>query len=90
MKNIDISSYLPSEGLVPDDVFKLCHTIFEKRVSIKQSLRKGVWMHLTGVFPPELKAREDRERYIEKLRMVYDSLKGTYCTFIVYSVEAKN
>ena len=33
-------------------------------------------MHLVGVFPPELKERDERERYIEKLRMVYDSLKG--------------
>ncbi len=39
-------------------------------------------MHLVGVFPPELKAREQRERYIEKLRMVYDSLKGEAKVFV--------
>lgn len=81
MKNIDIPSYLPSNELAPDDIYKLCCTIFEKRSSIKQSLRKGVWMHLVGVFPPELKAREQRERYMEKLRMVYDTLKGIYLFF---------
>ena len=76
IKNIDIPSYLPSSGLAQGHIFNLCHSIFEKRVSIKHSLRKGVWMHLVGVFPPELKERDERERYIEKLRMVYDSLKG--------------
>lgn len=54
----------------------LCHEIFEHRVKVKQDLRKGVWLHLVGVFHPDLKSREERERYIAKLRMVYDHLKG--------------
>ena len=56
---------------------KLCRDVFERGVTIKPELRRGVWMHLVGVFHPALEAREEREHYVEKLRMTYDHLKGT-------------
>lgn len=55
----------------------LCRNIFEKGMKIKQELRKGVWLHLVGVFPPDMKTRDERELYFNKLKRVYDSLRGT-------------
>ena len=55
----------------------LCRDIFEKGMKIKPALRKGVWLHLVGVFHPDMKTREERELYFNKLKRVYDSLRGT-------------
>ncbi len=71
-----MGNFLPSKGLKPSHVMKLCRDIFERGIKIKPELRRGVWMHLVGVFHPCLEAREEREHYIEKLRMTYDHLKG--------------
>ena len=77
MKYLDVASFLPTKKLKGNHVMNLSRGIFEKGVRIKPELRKGVWMHLVGVFHPDLQSREEREQYIAKLRMVYDNLKGT-------------
>ena len=77
LKYLDVGNFLPSKGLKSAHIVKLCRDIFERGVKIKPELRRGVWLHLVGVFHPCLETREDREHYIEKLRMTYDHLKGT-------------
>ena len=54
----------------------LAEDIFEAGMSVKPQLRKGVWPHLVRVFHPSLESHEDREQYLSKLRLIYDSLKG--------------
>lgn len=78
LKYLDVVSFLPSRGLKGSHIMKLSQDIFERGVKIKPELRRGVWFHLVGVFHPLLEDREDREQYIEKLRMVYDHLKGMH------------
>ena len=57
-------------------------------MKIKPELRKGVWLHLVGVFHPDMRTREERELYFNKLRRVYDSLRGKreFGTCVVGSV----
>ena len=76
LKYVDVAHFLPSRGLKADHILRLCRDIFERGVKIKPELRRGVWLHLVGVFHPDLASREERERYIGKLRMAYDHLKG--------------
>lgn len=73
---MDVAHFLPSKRLRADHVMKLCRDIFEGGVRVKPELRRGVWLHLVGVFHPGLQSREERERYMGKLRMAYDHLKG--------------
>ena len=54
----------------------LAEDIFKAGMNVKPQLRKGVWPHLVRVFHPSLESREDREQYLSKLRLIYDSLKG--------------
>ena len=42
---------------------------------VKPKLRRGLWMHLLGVFHPALHTLEQREGYIQNLRRIYDNLK---------------
>ena len=73
---LNVAAYLPSKTLVSDHVMDLCRDIFERGMKIKPELRKGVWPHLVGVFHPDMKSREERELYFNRLRRVYDSLRG--------------
>lgn len=71
------------------DVVKLSQDIFYEDMTIKDSLRRGLWMHLLRIFHPSLAKSQEREVYIEKLRRVYDSLKGKWrsnCTPQVHSL----
>lgn len=74
---LNVAKYFPTKSLVSDHIMHLCRDIFENGLKIKHELRKGVWPHLVGVFPPGMKTREERELYFNKLRRVYDSLRGT-------------
>ena len=73
---LNVAAYLPSKTLASDHIMDLYRNIFERGMKIKPELRKGVWPHLVGVFHPGLKSREERELYFNKLRRVYDSLRG--------------
>ena len=73
---LNVAAYLPSKTLASDHVMDLCRDIFERGMKIKPELRKGVWLHLVGVFHPDMKSREERELYFNRLRRVYDSLRG--------------
>ena len=73
---LNTAHYLPSRGLRRDDLSLLARRIFQHGVRVKPKLRKGVWLHLVGAYHPSLSSREEREGYVEKLRRVYDSLKG--------------
>ena len=87
LKYLDVTGFLPTKNLKSSQVVCLCQKIFEHGVKIKPELRKGVWMHLVGVFHPGLRSREEREQYIGKLRMVYDHLKGTCSVIYPYAIE---
>ena len=76
---LNVGSYLPSKSLASDHVMDLCRDVFEKGMKIKPQLRKGVWLHLVGVYPPDMRTLEEREQYVNKLRRVYDSLRGRWC-----------
>lgn len=78
LKFVDMTSFLPTKNLKPHNIMELCQYIFNKDTKVKPELRKGVWMHLVGVYHPDLKSRREREDYIERLRRVYDSLKGKF------------
>lgn len=85
LKYLDVVTFLPSKKLKSSHLMSLCSDIFERGVRIKAELRKGVWPHLVGVFHPNLEGREEREQYMEKLRMVYDHLKGKSKASLVVS-----
>ena len=74
--------YFP-EKLNRENLIRLSELIFHHDCYVKDGLRRGVWMHLLGVFHPGKETREERETYIENLRRVYDTLKVneyiTYC-----------
>lgn len=76
LKYLDVVTFLPTKSLKAKHIMTLCQDIFERGVKVKPDLRRGVWPHLVGVFHPSLEGREERERYMAKLRMVYDHLKG--------------
>ena len=75
LKFLDMSVYFP-KILHESHIRKIAEEIFVRGMCVKAQLRKGVWPHLVRVFHPELKSREDRELYLSKLRLIYDSLKG--------------
>ena len=87
LKFVDMTTFLPTKNLKPDNIMELCRYVFERDTKVKQELRKGVWMHLVGVYHPNLKSRRDREDYIERLRRVYDSLKGINYTHSTACVD---
>ena len=76
---LNAAAYFPTKSLASEHIMELCRNIFERGMKIKPELRKGAWLHLVGVFPPDMKRREDRELYFNKLKRVYDSLRGTSC-----------
>lgn len=77
---LDIPAYFsPKRATQQEQLLKLSAQIFHKGVHVKDSLRRGVWPHLVGVFPPRRRTREERELYMGQLRRVYDSLKGKWC-----------
>lgn len=74
---LNAAAYFPTKSLVSEHIMDLCRNIFERGMKIKPELRRGAWLHLVGVFPPDMKRREERELYFNKLKRVYDSLRGT-------------
>ncbi len=56
-------------------IVSLGEKILHHDYHIKPQLRRGLWMHLLGVFHPALKTLDQRELYIQHLRRVYDNLK---------------
>ena len=77
LKYLDAQAYFPRK-LEHHHIVRLCDIIFRKGTKVKRGLRRGIWPHLVGVYHPQLKTHEEREMYIVKLRMVYDSLKGKW------------
>ena len=77
LKYLDIRHFFPKH-LEPADINKLCDRILEDDYHVKEGLRRGVWMHLLGVFHPGLHLHEQRENYIGKLRLVYDTLRNKW------------
>ena len=75
LKFLDMSVYFP-KILHESHIRKIAEDIFVRGMRVKAQLRKGVWPHLVRVFHPDLELREDRELYLSKLRLIYDSLKG--------------
>ncbi|XP_019852463.1 PREDICTED: uncharacterized protein LOC109582251 [Amphimedon queenslandica] len=75
LKSLDVASYFPSV-LERDNLKELSSLIFDEDFYVKDNLRRGVWMHLLEVFPPELKTLSDREKYMNTLRRIYDIMKG--------------
>lgn len=84
LKHLDIARFLPIHGLTGACIRDLCQEIFEHGIKVNHDLRRGVWLHLLGVFHPDLTSREEREQYMRKLRMVYDNLKGIYDDTVMY------
>ena len=70
-----MSKYFPKK-LQEVNIQSFAEDIFEGGMRIKPQLRKGVWPHLVRVFHPRLETHEERESYLSKLRLIYDSLKG--------------
>ena len=74
MKSLDLASYFP-DVLERSNLIDLSSRIFNDDCYVKDHLRRGVWMHLLEVFPPELDAHSEREKYMNKLRRIYDIMK---------------
>ena len=74
IKLLDVSYYLP-EVLDHKHIVSLGEKILHQNYHIKPKLRRGLWMHLLGVFHPALRVLDQREMYIQNLRRVYDNLK---------------
>lgn len=70
-----MSRYFPKK-LRETNLLSFAEDIFEGGMRVKPQLRKGVWPHLVRVFHPKLETHEERESYLSKLRLIYDSLKG--------------
>ena len=70
-----MSSYFPN-CLRESHIRRIAEDIFVGGMEIKPRLRKGVWPHLVRVFHPGLETRAERESYLDKLRLIYDALKG--------------
>lgn len=77
IKSLDMERYNWSR-LSMADVLNLAQDIFHEDFHLKDTLRRGVWMHLLRIFHPSLTTQAGREQYIAKLRRVYDNLKGKW------------
>ena len=77
LKRIDVTDYFPKK-LNNHHVHNLCHAIFNSGVRVKHSLRRGIWMHIVGVYHPDMTTHDQRELYLARLRRIYDSLKGKW------------
>ena len=75
MKFLDMAVYFP-KSLRETNVRRMAEDIFLRGRRVKAELRKGVWPHLVRAFHPDLETKEEREGYLSKLRLIYDSLKG--------------
>lgn len=84
LKYLDLHRYFP-EKLSRKNLVSLSELIFHNDCYVKSELRRGVWMHLLGVFHPGKETLEERETYIENLRRVYDTLKVNGC--IIYLMD---
>lgn len=75
LKCLDVPYYFPQE-LKRKNLIDLSNRVLHEDYYIKKELRRGVWMHLLGVFHPGLKTHDERETYIDNLRRIYETLKG--------------
>ena len=74
LKCLDVPYYFPQE-LERKNLIDLSNRVLHEDYYIKKKLRRGVWMHLLGVFHPGLKTHDQRETYIDNLRRIYETLK---------------